>query len=135
MYKFADCRLIKSLQQAAYKRFCNCFKILTLGYLTSQLVDELYDDTGSEHLQHYIVHHAAYHMGRPMMTGPDQGNWKAILDQNSDFKAATGAKVIDARLSGEFKHPSVLEEFQSFKAGQSESVDVKETVSTGSQHT
>ena len=69
------------------------------------------------------------------MTGPDQGNWKAILDQNSDFKAATGAKVIDARLSGEFKHPSVLEEFQSFKAGQSESVDVKETVSTGSQHT
>jgi hypothetical protein len=66
---------------------------------------------------------------------PTKATGKAILDQNSNFKAATGAKVIDARLSGEFKHPSVLEEYQSFKTGQSESVDFKQTVSTGPQQT
>jgi hypothetical protein len=69
-------------------------------------------------------------MGRPMTTaatGTDQqGNWKVVLDGNAEFKAAVGEKVVDARLAGEFGHPSGLEEFRGFKAGLG--LDVKEDV-------
>ncbi len=118
VYKFADCRLIDPLMQLAYQKLRVVFTAQARSPVFKTFIAEVFDETGPEYLQRYMIKHCAYVLGNfPQAAYKVQ--WESALNMSQEFETAIGGELLQGRLGTRHEHPTQMPAFNSFRASTS----------------